>query len=135
MNGTAPDLEVVTSLLERAHAAGDARASYALATWYLFGKPPVIKRNLDKAYDFLETAAAKSIPEALFDLAIYLEKGTRGRKNLRRAFCLYVGAALRGVEQAVYEVGRCYYYGIGISQNRSLAEVWRLRAKELGITS
>ncbi|MDB5040949.1 MAG: hypothetical protein JWN27_1675, partial [Candidatus Eremiobacteraeota bacterium] len=37
MEGNAPDVRRAHELLRQAHASGDARATYALGTWYLHG--------------------------------------------------------------------------------------------------
>ncbi len=46
---------------------------------------------------------------------------------------LYLRAALEGETQSLYEVGRCYYYGIGVSRDRAIARVWLDRAESLGV--
>ena len=54
------------------------------------------------------------------------------RKNLKKAAELYLRAALEGGKQSIYEIGRCYYYGIGVAQDRSIARAWLDRAEKLG---
>jgi uncharacterized protein len=71
----------------------------------------------------------------LYDLAVFYETGECGEQDLASAFRSYLRAALRGEKQSVYEVGRCYYYGIGIDPDPALADVWLQRAGELGITN
>lgn len=56
-------------------------------------------------------------------------------KNARKAFELYLRAALHGEQQSVYEVGRCYYHGVGVARDRHLARIWLDRAAELGIAT
>lgn len=127
--GAEPD--DVAPLLTAAHEAGDPRATYALATWYLHGR--VFKKNVRRSVTLLREAAKRRIPDALYDLAVCYERGEGVSKNSRKAFELYVRAALQGERQSVYEVGRCYYHGIGIARDRRLARVWLDRAEELGI--
>lgn len=50
------------------------------------------------------------------------------------AFKLYLKAALLGERQSLYEVGRCFYYGIGIEKNQEVANVWLEEAERHGIT-
>lgn len=40
-----------------------------------------------------------------------------------RAAEYYLRAALAGDAQAIYEIGRCYFYGIGVSKDRRQAKV------------
>ena len=133
MQCDAPNPRKALVLLQEAHSAGAARATYALATWYLHGQPPVIRRNRRKALKLLEVAANANIPDALFDLAVFLEKGELGEADPKRAFEMYLRSALRNKPQSLYEVGRCYEYGIGIKKDRRLADIWLDRAQEFGI--
>lgn len=125
------DLDRVASLLNAAHQAGDARATYALATWYLHGR--LFKKSVRKAVVLLREAAQRNVADALYDLAVCYEEGTGVRKNAKKAAELYVRAALEGEKQSIYEVGRCYHYGIGVAKDRSIARVWLDRAKEIGV--
>ena len=125
------DYERLAPLLGAAHESGDARATYALATWYLHGR--VFKKSLRKAIALLRAAAAKNMADALYDLAVCYENGEGVPRNDRKAVQLYLRAALQGDRQSVYEVGRCYYYGIGVGMDRSIARVWFDSAGELGI--
>lgn len=45
----------------------------------------------------------------------------------------YMRALLHGDKQSIYEVGRCYYYGIGIDKNRRLAWIFLDYAKKNGL--
>lgn len=123
----------VAPLLTAAHEAGDPRATYALATWYLHGR--VFKKNVRRSVTLLREAAKHHIPDALYDLAVCYEQGEGVSKNSRKAFEFYLRAALQGERQSVYEVGRCYYHGIGVARDRQLARIWLDRAEELGINA
>jgi TPR repeat protein len=54
-------------------------------------------------------------------------------KNIKKAFEHYLKAALLGDRQAIYEVGRCIYYGLGVSKNLSIASIWLEHAERNGI--
>jgi TPR repeat protein len=123
----------VYELLIAADASGDARATYALATWFLHGTK-FTKKNIAHGTRLLQLAASKNIPNALYDLAVSYEQGVEVRKSKRQAFNLYLRAALLGERQSIYEVGRMYYYGIGVRKNRRLAEIWLDCAELRGIT-
>lgn len=126
------DFPSVRLLLEAAHEKGDARATYALATWYLHGR--CFRRNLQKAVVMLRSAAARNNGDALYDLAVCYEIGTGVRKSVRKAAELYLRAALQGEKQSIYEIGRCYHHGIGVEKDRIIAKVWLDRAAALGVT-
>lgn len=132
MRGRNPRLEDVASLLEKAHRAGDKRATYALATWYLHGR--LYDTDPMKAVALLRDAADHDVPDALYDLAICFEQGHGVRRNPRKAVQFFLKAALNGELQSVYEVGRCYYHGIGVVADRTIARTWLDRARQLGIT-
>lgn len=120
-------LDVLSKAVDR----GSAKASYALATWYLFGK--CVEKDLKKAVQLLRKAASSGVADAMFDLAVCYEKGAGLRKNPKKALEHYLMAALRGDAKAIHEVGRCYWHGIGILRNRTLANIYLDRAKELGV--
>jgi TPR repeat protein len=116
------DFDRAFKLLMRADKSGDARATYALATWYLHGKH--VAQNVRKATTLLRRAAAKDVPDALFDLAVSHEKGIGVSKDQRKAAELYLRCALAGGAGAHFEVGRCYFHGIGFQKDRSVARIW-----------
>lgn len=124
-------LDKIASLLTAAHEAGDARATYALATWYVHGR--FFKKDTRKGIALLREAARSNIAVALYELAGYYEVGHGLRKNPIRAASLFLQAALHGDKQSIYEIGRCYYHGTGVQRDRRIAWVWLDRAKTLGI--
>lgn len=132
MKGPRPDEARALELLRRAHKKNDASATYAIATWYLFGRGG-LRRNIRSAVKLLRQAARQKVPEAMYDLAVCYETGRGVNKNPKTALRYYLDAAIRGDGNAVFEVGRCFYYGIGVARNRDLADVWLVRAEELGV--
>lgn len=122
----------VYDLLLEADRSGDARATYALATWFLFGNR-FCKKDYRQAVAMLQRVAVANISAAAYDLAISYEKGIGVRKSLKRAFENYVRAALLGDAQSYFEVGRMYFHGLGTARNRILAEIWYSKAAELGV--
>lgn len=115
------------SLLERARKLGDGNATYALATWYLFGK--YVKKDPVAAVSLLKEATLLGNPSAMFDLAVCAEKGVGMQKDLGRAVELYMMAGLRGDASAKEAAGRCYWHGIGIGKDRHIAAIWLDSAK------
>jgi len=126
------DLGEVANMLTEAHEAGDARATYALATWHLHGK--FFKKNLRVALRLLRQAAGAGVPEALYHLAVCYEEGSGVATNRSKATELFLRAALAGETQSLYEVGRRYYHGLGVQQDRRIAWVWLDHAKQMGVT-
>jgi TPR repeat protein len=57
----------------------------------------------------------------MFNLAVSYETGFGLRKNTSKAFDWYVAAAGAGDSQAVDEVVRHLYWGIGFKRHRKLA--------------
>lgn len=127
MRGKAPDVSAAKKLLEEGLRAGDHRAQYALATWYMHGMPPLVEVDLPKALKMLKEAAKAGVPEAQYDYAISLETGKGVKKNERLALRFHLRAALSGDVDAMEEVGRMYYYGIGVAQDRDVARIWLAR--------
>ena len=133
-----PDLSQAYSLLTKAEKLGNADATYALATWSLFGRH--VTKSPRKAITLLKRATRRGSADAAFDLAIAYETGEVVEKNTRKAFELYLTAALRykidarsdrmySFNEAAYEVARCYQHGIGIAADKALSRLWMIEAK------
>ena len=127
-----PDLIQANAFLEEAHAQGDRRATYALATWSLFGNV-VRPKDLQRAVQLLKLAAKADLAAAHFDLAVSYETGQGAKKNEKAAYRHFLAAAVNGDNDSLVEVGRCLYYGIGVARDRKTAEVWFRRADALGL--
>ncbi len=126
-----PDIPRVLALLESALAEGDPRAAYALGSWYANGAN--VEEDFDRATELFALAAQAKIKEALYDFAHSKETGKGCPVDLEAAFHLYLESAIRGDDQAINEVGRCYFFGIGVAEDRTLANIWYDRAEELGV--
>lgn len=124
-----PDYGAARALLEKASEAGDARATYALATWYLFGGRTV-RKNTKKGVEMLISIEASNIAEALFDLAIAYDWGRRVKKDLTKSFTLYMRSALLGHAEACEQVARIIAQGHVIKRDDHLVGDWMLRADE-----
>ncbi len=128
-----PDCDKVLRSLNICEAEKHPAGTYALATWYLHGTH--VKKNLKEGLRLLRKAADLNVPEALYDLGVSYEKGKGWgiAKNEKLAARSYLRAALLGDAQSVYEVGRCYYYGIGVEQDKYIGKIWLDHARNLGI--
>ena len=116
------DLTKAFDSLLAAEAKGSAEASYAIGTWYLFGKH--VKKDAHRAFQYFTKAGEKGNPNALFNLAICYEKGTGVNKNLQKAFKYYLEAYNHGDLKSAFEVGRMFYYGLGVIKNIDLAQTF-----------
>lgn len=127
-----PDWGHVFRLLKKAAEAGNGSASYALATWYLFGKEPFVKQNVRMGNKLLREAASAGVADACYDLGVSYDLGKGIRQDSRKAFEYYLRAALLGDAEAVFEVGLFYYYGDSVEKDVKAADIWLARAKKLG---
>ena len=128
-----PDnFEEISDALEQAHADGDPRASYALATWYLFGHGGY-EKDLKNAVALLKIAAKNGISAASYDLGVCYEKGNGIKKNEKKAYLHYLYAALNGDDDSIPEVARCLYYGIGVERDKKSSKIWFCKAEALGL--
>jgi uncharacterized protein len=126
-----PDLGKAFLLLQRAEREGDPRASYAMGTWFLHGHH--VHQDRRKGIRLIRAAATANVALANLDLGVSLELGEGIKKNDRMAAEAYLRAALYGDTDAVFEVGRCLYYGIGFPRDRRTSRIWLSKAKELGV--
>lgn len=127
-----PDLTRAATLLESGHDKGDRRATYALATWHLYGHANYGKDSR-KAIQLLKLASGADIAAAHFDLAVCYETGDGIKKNDARAYLHYLAAALNGDLDSLGEVGRCLFHGVGTTRDRKAAEVWFRRADAMDV--
>lgn len=99
---------------------GDARAAYALATWYLYGK--FLNKNKRKARELLVIASDGGIADASFDLAVMYESGDGIRKDTKKAARYYFRSFLLNDKRSYDSVARLFYWGIGVEMNRGIAK-------------
>lgn len=119
------------ALLQKAASTGYPPAVYALANWHLHGKG--VKKDRKQAVRLLKKAAAREYPAAEYDLAVSYELGKGGLpKDPKTAFVWYRRAANNGDRDAMTEVGRCYYHGIGTKKDLAKAVAWYSKAADLG---
>ena len=126
-----PDFGKAYLLLRRAVDLGSPMAAYALGSWYLNGRH--VEKDPQRAVGYLEMAARGDIADAYYDLAVCLETGLGTRRNLRRAARHYLDAALLGDAQSAYEIGRCFFFGIGVAKDEEIGMTWIEFARSKGI--
>lgn len=124
-----PDLKSAYDLLVRCSEKGDPRATYALASWYLFGNE-IVQKDEEHGILLIKTLENSNISEALFDLAVAYDYGKGVRKNSKRAFSLYMRAALLGDLSACDQIAQYYAEGKIVAADKRLSQAWALRSKQ-----
>lgn len=113
-------LEQAGRLLEKAHRLGESRATYALGTWYFHGR--LYKRNYKTGFGLMKSAADAFISDACFDVAVSYEKGIGVRRSFKKAAIYYLRAMMLGDKKSINEVGRVFYWGVGVERDRAIAK-------------
>ena len=81
-----------------------------------------LRENYAEAVKWLQPAAEKGNAGALFCMANMLMNGNSAiAKDEVKAFQYYSKASEQGNLRAMYELGRCYYYGLGTSIDYNMA--------------
>ncbi|OYU75785.1 MAG: hypothetical protein CFE32_12940 [Alphaproteobacteria bacterium PA3] len=118
----------VISLLEQACEEGDDRATYALAQcsrYGSFGYP----LDTQKAHNLTKTLENSNIAEAIFNLARDYDIGHCVRADPKKAFALYMSAALLGDAESCAQVAQYFNRGEIVPLNRKIAKAWKARSK------
>ena len=122
------DYREVLQLLNESISQGNKKASYSLASWYLNGFH--VRKNYKRAFSLLKIAVEGGsengftlYKDALSDIAVCYELGHGVEKDLHKAFHYYLLSAFSGDAQALEEISRCLYYGIGVSKDEELSSV------------
>ncbi len=111
----------------KASRLGKTPAQLALARIYLRGDG--VPRNFDKAAALFRRAAVGGRnPEAQHALAVMLERGLGGKKDLREALQWYRKAARNGYAPALLNLGFIYVKGVSVPQNFAKARDYFERA-------
>ncbi|MCK1601602.1 sel1 repeat family protein [Bradyrhizobium sp. 166] len=106
-------------LMQRTAAAGDRRATYALATWYRYGGR-ALPVDLRKALRLFKQSSKAGVAEAFFELGRSYELGLGTKKAPAKALDNYIEAALRGNRGGAVDTYRCIFWGIGTKANKNL---------------
>ncbi|MFM1975517.1 MAG: hypothetical protein RL145_363 [Pseudomonadota bacterium] len=124
---TCDDARVIF-LLEQAHNEGDDRATYALAQCSRYGSfgYPI---DPQKAHDLTKNLENSSIAEAIFNLARDYDLGHCVRANPKKAFALYISAALLGDAESCMQVAQYFNRGEIVPINKTIAKAWKDRSK------
>lgn len=126
---TPPKLQDAYTLLVSASNKGDDRATYALATWFLFGND-VVKKDEAIGVSMLNTLRNSFVAEALFDLAVSYDYGRHVEQDDYAAFSFYMRAALLGDTASCSQISQFYAEGIIVEPDDELSNAWRKRSEQ-----
>jgi hypothetical protein len=105
MRASKPNLESAKCLLEVASNAGDHRATYALATWYLHGKSPVVSIDKKRPPTYLRRLPTQETLMHRSTMAFPWKKAPELGKMKKRRLCttsvLHWGEMRRQWKQSV----------------------------------
>ena len=124
------------ALWKSAAAKGNAEAQYKLGNCYENGNG--VEKDLKKAVQLFKSSAEKGYPRAQNSFGFWCQKGVvvDGQDillpNPGTAFYWYKKAADQGVDVAQYNVGICYYHGIGVKVDHAEAFRWTKMAADKG---
>ncbi len=124
------DAGAVAAML-RAANLGSAQAQYHLSTLYDKGAPG-IEPDAAKARTWIERAANSGVPQAMYNLGLYLYAGKGGAADLPQSAEWFRRAAVAGMTNAQYNLGQLYEHGVGAPQNQAQAYEWYLIAAAAG---
>jgi hypothetical protein len=108
-------------------ALGDSHAQFQIGMMLLKGRG--VTQNRDKAIGFLELAAGKNHPLALYNIAqVHIEREdfVTGAQYLEKA------AALENT-RAQFDLGSLYASGLGVQQDHAKAAYWMGQAAKAGL--
>jgi TPR repeat protein len=117
---------------EKAAKAGDAGAAYRLSVEY--SNANVVKRDLARALEYLEQAAAADDPRGLQDMGSLYDEGIFGFKQDReKAAQLYLRAAAKGNSAAMFNAASILEVGeAGVAQDRVEAYKYYVLSRDGG---
>ncbi len=102
---------------------GYPEAQNALANLYFYGIGT--SQNYRESLRWYEKVPRQSDPEALQNMGYIYANGLGGvRKNLKKAFSLYLKAANLGHIGSQYFLGHFYVKGLGVEKNNIQALMW-----------
>jgi TPR repeat protein len=101
---------------------GSTVAQAILGISYFHGNG--VKQDFGEAFRWLNLAAEREAPRALYHLGVILEQGLCGEIDLARAFDCFLRASLREEVQAYIHVARMLRYGSGTLSDHNAAREW-----------
>jgi len=87
-----------------------------------------VKKDKQKAFEFLTLAAEQNYPDALFSLAVIYDEGIIVDKDVKKAFKLMEKAANKKLASAQFNLGVMYAQGNGAALSSTKAARWYEKA-------
>lgn len=139
--GVDKDLKLAVSWYRKAADNGNAAAMNNLAVCYARGEG--VQQDLNEAFKLYDKASAKGNLLATINLASMYEQGKGTAQDKKKAFELFHQIASykndffseedkKNIANAMYNVGRMYFWGIGIEKNQKEAVKYLELAKDKG---
>lgn len=137
-NGIQRDTEQAEAWGIKSAESGNPKAMFWLAEGYTFyaafnqknDKKDVLD-NYQKAFKWYSKAAELKHTDAMVELAnLYTFKQSGIEQNIDKAFQLRKAAAELGNKQAMQDLALMYQTGVGVKQNKRLAQSWLNKAKK-----
>jgi localization factor PodJL len=116
------DANGVANLTQAANL-GYPLAQYHLSAMYNTGAAGLAKDPV-KARQWAERAASAGVPDAMYNLGLYLFKGTGGATDQTQAAEWFRRAAMAGLPNAQFNLANLYENGAGVPQNLTQAYLW-----------
>lgn len=127
--GVQADPKTALKWYQKAAAQGNFLAFYAIGQCYEVGKG--VSQDMTKAFQWYQKAA-ENIKEAALKAGEMAEKGVGVLQDFKLAKSLYKGWALQGDAEALFRLGKLYYYGEGVEQNLVKSYVFFAKAAAQG---
>lgn len=132
LGGTPRNEPLAAELFEKAANAGHLRAQINLGVLYMRGQG--VPRDLVQARAWLEKAAAKDDPYALYTLGRAMEQSAGpAMPDPVRAADLYRRAAEKGHPFAALRYGLALLEGAGVKKDPTAAQHWLIQAHRAGV--
>jgi TPR repeat protein len=93
-----------------------------------------VKKDPQKAFEFMSLSAAQNYPDALFNLSIMYSEGEVVKKDLKTAFALMEKAANKELASAQFNMGVMYAQANGVNRNLVKAARWYEKAARQNYT-
>lgn len=120
------------ALLERAAAAGDAKAN-ALLGWLYANTPEGLpKVDFDKALQYYQRAAAAGDADAAYNIAVHYTHGLGVARDPATALAWFMRAAEMGNRAAFSSIGMFHETGTTVPVDLAVARDWYRRGAEAG---
>ena len=106
---------------------GNSNAAYYLAKLYLEGD--VVKKDGHKGAMYLLEAADLGNTKAKMEIAVSILRNGNDERDAEMAFEMFHDIAMKGNVDAEMVLSCFYYKGYGCEKNKTLADLWHLKAR------